>query len=87
MTYQVKISIHADGTAACEPSPGTPPGEFTIAGHDDGNLVTISVAQRDTRGRFVIRATHHRDRAEETLEHAEAEGAGGAAAAAAREAR
>ncbi len=71
MSYTITLRVAADGGVECEPGYGIPAGEFEIEGSDDGIRVSVSVRQRDERGRFVVSAHHVRDRAEEALEAAE----------------
>ena len=66
MDYQIRLRVLEDGGVICDPSPGIPPGVFTVEGSDDGNRLSLSVVQRDAAGRFISSAHHVRDRLEET---------------------
>ncbi len=71
MSYTIILRVLPDGGVECEPGYGIPAGEFEIEGSDDGIRVSVSIRQRDERGRFVVSAHHQRDRAEEALHEAE----------------
>ncbi len=71
MSYTITLRVAEDGGVECEPGYGIPAGEFEISGADDGIRVSVRVRQRDAKGRFVVSASHERDRAEEALHDAE----------------
>ena len=63
MSYQITIKANA-GSVTVTTTGDVPDGEFTIVGHDDGDLITLQAEQRSALGRYVARATHHHRRAE-----------------------
>jgi hypothetical protein len=52
MSYSVNVTVK-DGTATATASSGTPDGTFSITGHDDASVRSLSVQLNTGSGEFV----------------------------------
>lgn len=60
--FSIKLKVHADGRISVMDSEGEPPdGTYVITGGEEEGRATIQVAQRDSKGRFVARASHQHE--------------------------